>query len=88
MSRKNSNHTGLKVFLILLILVMIVGFLWIPLAIMVLLTGVILSAVLYTENIRASGIFGSETAWKNALVLCTATFGTAFFLLLPLAIVF
>jgi len=67
---------------------MVIGFLWLPLAIILLLAGVLLSAVLYTENIRASGIFGSETVWKNALVLCTAFMGSAFFILLPLAIAF
>ena len=72
----------------LLVLIMVMGFLWIPFAILLLLVGMILSAVLYTENIRASGIFGSETVWKNALVLCTTTFGAGFFLLLSLAIAF
>lgn len=67
---------------------MIIGFLWLPLAIILLLAGILLSTVLYTENIRASGIFGSETVWKNALVLCTTFIGAAFFLLLPLAIAF
>ena len=67
---------------------MIIGFLWLPLAIILLLAGTLLSAVLYTENIRASGIFGSETVWKNALALCTAFVGSAFFLLLPLAVAF
>ncbi len=71
-----------------LISFMFMGFLWLPLVIILLLAGVVLCAVLYTENIRASGIFGSETVWKNALVLCTALIGSAFFLLLPLAITF
>lgn len=72
----------------ILVAFMFLGFLWLPLVLILLVAGALLCGVLYTENIRASGIFGSETVWKNALALCTALIGAAFFLLLPLAIAF
>ena len=72
----------------ILLTFMFLGFVWLPLVIILLIAGALLTAVLYTENIRASGIFGSETVWKNALVLCTMIIAAAFFLLLPLAIAF
>lgn len=74
--------------LFILITFMFMGFLWLPLVILLLLAGSLLCGILYTEHIRASGIFGSETVWKNALVLCTAFMGSALFILLPLAIAF
>ena len=59
----------------------VASFIWFPLSILIFVVGAILCAVMYTESIRASGIFGSETVWKNAIVLCV-TFAVSFLLIL------
>ena len=71
-----------------LVTFLFLGFIWLPLVLILLLTAAVLSAVIFADYTRTAGIFGDEPLWKNALVICTSFIGSAFFMLLPLAIAY
>ena len=71
-----------------LVTFLFMGFIWLPLVLILLLTAAVLSAIIFADYTRTAGIFGDEPLWKNALVICTSFIGSAFFMLLPLAIAY
>lgn len=69
-----------------MLIAILFSFVWYPLALIILIVGGVLCGVMYTESIRASGIFGSETVWKNALVLCVTIAVFSLLMYWPLAV--